>query len=145
MKIIIVSGGFDPLHIGHINYLCSARELGDYLLVILNSDDFLSKKKGFIFMSLSERIEILKSLRYVDEVVKCIDIDDTVCESLRKVKETAGDVELIFAKGGDRTLENIPERAICEELGIEMLFHIGGDKVQSSSELARKLIERNKL
>lgn len=129
-KRVCISGGFDPLHIGHIRYIQEAAKLG-YLIVIVNRDDFLLKKKGYVFMPLDERIEVIKSIKGVDEVFVCIDNDQTVCKSLRLLKPD------IFAKGGDRTLDNIPEKKICEELDIEMKFMIGGGKIQSSSDLVK--------
>jgi len=127
--VVAVSGGFDPVHIGHIRYLKEAKKLGDKLLVILNTDDFLIRKKGKPFMVFDERQEILEAIRWVDEVVPSVDTDQTVCESLRYYRPD------IFAKGGDRTLNNIPERDVCTELGIKMVFGVGGAKIQSSSWL----------
>jgi len=101
--IVAVSGGFDPLHSGHIRYLREAKNLGDELVVILNTDEFLKKKKGYVFMPYKERKEILKSITYVDRVVRCIDKDQTVAKTLELVRPH------VFAKGGDRTIENIPE------------------------------------
>lgn len=129
MKIVATSGGFDPLHVGHIRLFKEARKLGDKLIVILNTDEFLKKKKGFCFMSYEERKETIRAIKYVDEVYRCRDTDQSVCKTLRLIKPD------IFAKGGDRTLGNIPERAVCEELGIEMKFGVGGGKIQSSSWL----------
>ena len=131
-KLVCVSGGFDPLHIGHIRYFKEAKKLGGKLIVILNSDKFLKKKKRRTFMPYEERKEVLLAVRYVDQVVKCIDKDQTVCKTLKSIKPD------IFAKGGDRTLGNIPEREICRKLGIEMVFGVGGGKVQSSSWLLDK-------
>lgn len=131
--IVAVSGGFDPLHIGHIQYFKEAKKLGDKLVVILNSDRFLMNKKGYIFMPYKERKEIIKRIKYIDKVIDCIDKDQTVCKTLKMLKPD------IFAKGGDRTLENIPERKICEELGIKMVFNVGKGKVQSSSWLVDKV------
>lgn len=131
-KIIAVSGGFDPIHIGHIRYFKEASELGE-LVVILNTDRFLKKKKGFVFMPYKERKEIIESIKYVNRVVKCIDKDQTVIKTLKSLKPD------IFAKGGDRNLNNIPEKEICEELGIKMIFGVGGGKIQSSSWLINKL------
>lgn len=130
--IVATSGGFDPVHIGHIRCFKNAKKLGDKLVVILNSDKFLLKKKSFIFMPFKERKELIDSMKYVDEVVDCIDDDLTVCKTLEKLKPD------IFAKGGDRTLKNIPEKRVCQKLNIKMVFGIGGKKVQSSSWLLEK-------
>jgi D-beta-D-heptose 7-phosphate kinase/D-beta-D-heptose 1-phosphate adenosyltransferase len=135
MKIVATSGGFDPLHIGHIRCFKEAKALGDWLIVVLNSDRFLIQKKGFVFMPFKERKELIASIKYVDEVVNCIDKDQSVCETLTKIRPA------VFAKGGDRTLENIPEAKICQRLGIKMIFNVGGKKVQSSSWLLKKFAE----
>lgn len=128
-KIVTVSGAFDPVHIGHIRLFKEAKKLGDSLIVILNTDDFLIRKKGQAFMPYEEREEIIKSIRYVDEVVKCIDKGQTVCKTLEWLKPD------IFANGGDRTSANIPESDTCDKLSIQMAFEIGGEKIQSSSNL----------
>jgi len=135
MKIVAVSGGFDPIHVGHIRYFKAAKELGDYLMVILNRDDWLIEKKGYKVMSYEDREEIILAIRYVDEVVPQIDVDDTVCYSLEVYKPD------IFAKGGDRTQENIPELTTCIENGIELAFDVGGGKAQSSSNLIEVLYD----
>ena len=114
-KIVAVSGGFDPLHKGHIEHLKEARKLGDKLVVILNKDQFLLKKKGSVFMPYEDRREILKSLGFVDDVIPCIDEDDTVNETLKQLKPN------VFAKGGDWKDKEIPEKKVCEELGIEIV------------------------
>jgi D-beta-D-heptose 7-phosphate kinase/D-beta-D-heptose 1-phosphate adenosyltransferase len=128
-KVVAVSGGFDPIHIGHVRYFKAAKALGEELLVILNTDDFISRKKGKPFMPFDERKEILEAIRWVDRVVPSVDNDQTVCKSLRYYKPD------IFAKGGDRTINNIPEKDTCNNLGIEMVFGVGGEKIQSSSWL----------
>lgn len=130
--IVATSGGFDPLHVGHVRLFKEAKTLGDKLVVILNSDDFLLKKKGYIFMPFNERKEILESTRYIDEVVPSIDIDNTVCKTLEKLRPD------IFAKGGDRNEFNIPELGICKELNIQVVFNVGGGKIQSSSWLVKR-------
>ena len=131
-KIVAVSGGFDPVHIGHIRMFRDAAKLGK-LAVILNTDDFLLRKKGYVFMPLEERREVIESIRYVDSTVVSIDEDDSVCKTLAVLKPD------MFANGGDRaSRSDIRETEICKKLGIEMVFGIGGNKVQSSSELARK-------
>ena len=143
MKVIVVSGGFDPLHSGHISYFEDAKSYGDKLIVALNSDSWLEKKKGKFFMPFSERKSIIESLKYVDEV---IDFDDDEIGScilgLEKVKELYKGEEIFFANGGDRGKSNTPEQDVCEELGIEMLWGVGGDyKRNSSSDLAKNLVE----
>ena len=131
-KIVAVSGGFDPVHIGHVRMFRDAARIGK-LAVILNTDDFLLRKKGYIFMPLDERREIIESIKYVDRVVVSVDDDDSVCKTLAMLKPN------VFANGGDRARKSdIRETEICGELGIEMVFGIGGNKVQSSSELAKK-------
>ena len=137
-KIVIVSGGFDPLHVGHVRYIKDASKLGEILIVILNSDFFLYNKKGFVFMPFEERKEILFNLKHVTDVIDCIDEDETVCETLKHIRKTYPLDTIIFAKGGDRTFDNIPEVPVCQALGIEMVFDVGGGKVQSSQWLTKK-------
>lgn len=133
--VVAVCGGFDPIHVGHIKHFRDAKKLGDILVVMLNTDNWLTKKKGYIFMSFEERKEIIESIRYVDKVTPVIDTDGSVAKTLRKLKPD------IFAKGGDRTMDNIPESEInvCERLGIKIVFGVGGGKVQSSSWLIDKM------
>ena len=136
MKVSIVSGGFDPVHVGHLELFNHARALSDELWVILNTDDFLANKKGKPFMPFDERRIILKALKVVNLVVPCVDKDDTVCETLKKLTKVALPTDkLCFCNGGDRTSgENTPEHKICEKLGIETVYGLG-DKIQSSSWL----------
>jgi len=136
MLTVAVSGGFDPLHVGHIEYIKLAKELAGKdgkVVCILNSDKFLMNKKGFIFMNFQERKQIMESIKYIDRVVECIDADQTVCKTLEILKPD------IFAKGGDRGYFNSPEVEVCLRLGIHFVDGLG-DKIQSSS----KLVERNK-
>jgi len=136
-KISIVSGGFDPLHVGHIELFEKAREISDNLLVILNTDDFLLDKKGKVFMPFDERQKILESLKPVDLVVPSIDNDETVCATLEKLSEIREEVdaELYFCNGGDRTSgEDTPEHKTCEYLNIKTVYGLG-KKIQSSSWL----------
>jgi len=133
-KIIITSGFFNPLHIGHINLIKEAKKFGDFLVVIVNNDEQVKIKGSVPFMPEQERIEIIKALRYADDVVLSIDKDMSVIESLKMIaKKYPG--ELYFAKGGDRNADNIPEKKVCEELGIKIINRVGGDKIQSSSQL----------
>jgi D-beta-D-heptose 7-phosphate kinase/D-beta-D-heptose 1-phosphate adenosyltransferase len=130
-KTIAVSGGFDPVHVGHIRLFREASIYGE-LVVILNTDDFLIQKKGYVFMPLRERKEVLESIRYVSWVFVSVDSDMTVCRSLETLRPN------IFANGGDRGKGNVPESEVCDRLGIEMLYGIGGtDKPQSSSWLVK--------
>lgn len=137
---VAVSGGFDPLHIGHVRMLEAARRLGDKLVVILNNDNWLKDKKGFAFMPEHERIELLESFPHVDRVVVTdhkpgeYAIDRSVCRTLRKIRPH------IFANGGDRKPDGdpIPEVELCNELGIKVVYNVGrGGKVQSSSWMIR--------
>jgi cytidyltransferase-like protein len=129
---VMVSGGFDPVHAGHIRLIRHAAEFGD-VIVVANSDEWLFRKKGFVFMEFERRIEILNAIKGVVLVDSVDDSDETVCEAIRRLKPT------YFANGGDRGRANTPEQNVCEELGIEMLWSIGGDeKLQSSSILTKK-------
>jgi len=132
-KIVAISGGFDPIHIGHIRMIQDAKKLGN-LIVFLNTDEWLKRKKGYIFMSWEERAEILLSIKGVKEVYNAMDDDETVCKALDFYKPD------IFANGGDRKVGNVPEYKVCESLGIEMVFGAGGnDKPQSSSWLINNM------
>ena len=133
--LIAVSGGFDPVHIGHIRMIRDAARYGD-VLVIINSDDWLMRKKGYVFMPWKERAEIMGNIKGVRIVTQVDDSDGTVCAALRRHKPD------VFANGGDRKTQNTPEMNVCEELGIQMMWAIGGnDKPQSSSWLVNKLKE----
>jgi len=133
--VVAVCGGFDPIHVGHIRHFRDAKKLGDILVVMLNTDDWLVKKKGYIFMPFKERKEIIESIRYVDKVIPVIDTGGSVAKTLEQLKPN------IFAKGGDRTIENIPKSEIdaCERSRIKIVFGVGGGKVQSSSWLTDKM------
>ena len=135
-RVIAVSGGFDPVHIGHIRYLKAASELGK-VLVMLNTDEWLTRKKGKPFMPYRERKEVLEALRYVHRVVPVIDADDSVAESILLYKPD------VFAKGGDRTIENIPvdEKEACLRIGAQLMVGVGGGKVQSSSWLINAVVK----
>jgi len=129
---VMVSGGFDPVHAGHIRMIRHAAQYGD-VIVVANSDNWLFRKKGFVFMEWERRVEILNAIKGVILVDSVDDTDDTVCEAIKRLKPT------YFANGGDRGKSNTPEQAVCEELGIKLLWGIGGEeKLDSSSELARK-------
>ena len=137
---VVVSGGFDPVHIGHSRLFTEAKKLGTHLIVILNNDNWLKDKKGYTFMPQSERKELLLSHKAVNEVITTWhgrgDTDTSVChiiDSLYKEKKIN-----IFANGGDRKRKNTPEDKQCKILNIKTVYNIGGNKIQSSSELTNK-------
>lgn len=140
VPLIAASGAFDPLHYGHIRYIQSSALLkgpSGLLLVIVNSDEFLIRKKGYVFMPLQERIELIASLRGVDIVVPCIDDSDVVSDTLKTINPN------IFAKGGERyttAASNVPEYDMCQQINCAVVFGIGGtEQLQSSSQLVQKM------
>ena len=134
-KIVLVTGGFDPLHAGHIEYFKAARALGDELVVGLNSDEWLTRKKGRPFMSFKDRCSIIESLEIVDRVLSFNDDDDSACGAIFKLMSTTSNSEYIFANGGDRTDLTTPEYKIYGEYpNVEFAFGVGGtNKINSSS------------
>ena len=139
-KIVITSGYFNPLHIGHINLIREAKKLGDFLVVIVNNDQQVKQKGSVPFMLEQERIEIIKALRYADDVILAPDKDLTVALSLETIAKKYPKAKLFFAKGGDRNSGNIPENEVetCKKYNIEIINGVGGDKIQSSSWLIKK-------
>ena len=127
-NIVAVSGYFDPIHVGHLEYLELAKKIGDYLIVIVNNDLQASLKKGKSFMNENDRVEIVSALRCVDEVFLSIDEDSSVCKSLEHIKPD------IFANGGDRKLDEIPETKVMKKYNIKMVDGLG-KKIRSSSDL----------
>ena len=130
MKIVLVTGGFDPIHSGHLAYFQAAKQLGDKLVVGLNSDAWLTRKKSRPFMPMSERLALVSALSIVDEVVVYNDDDGSSCDAIRLVKMRYPDADIIFANGGDRTASNIPEMSIKD---VEFRFGVGGDNKANSS------------
>jgi cytidyltransferase-like protein len=130
MKIVIVTGGFDPIHSGHIALLKEAKNLGHALAVGLNSDEWLRRKKGHEFMPWSERSAIIENLKMVDIVFSFDDSDESAIDAIKRVKEVYPDDELIFANGGDRTKDNIPEMIFDD---VEFVFGVGGEDKKNSS------------
>ena len=131
-KLIAVSGGFDPIHKGQIKMIQEAAEYGN-VVVILNSDEWLERKKGYKFMDFAERSYIAGSIKGVLMTTGVDDTDGTVCEALRRIKPD------VFANGGDRYVSNTPEMDVCTELKIEMMWNVGGGKEQSSSSLVNEV------
>ena len=125
---VAVSGYFDPIHVGHLEYLRMAKELGDSLVVIVNNNYQCKLKKGKHFMDENDRVEIVKALRFVDEVFLSVDKDRTVCKSLEEIKPD------IFANGGDRATSEVPETPVCKKFNIKMVDGLG-NKIRSSSSL----------
>jgi len=133
MITVAVSGGFDPLHIGHLEYFEQAKKLGDRLVVIVNNDAFLIRKRGRVFMPLADRVKIIKALKIVDEVVISIDKDDSVIETLRMVRPD------IVGNGGDRTATE-DELQLAKEIGFKMVWGLGG-KIRSSSNIVNDYLK----
>ena len=128
MRTVAISGYFDPIHVGHLEYIIEAKKRGDKLIVIVNNNHQCVLKKGKPFMDENDRVTIVSSIKYVDEVFLSIDKDKTVCKSLEKIKPN------IFANGGDRKNYEIPESVICNKYNIEIIDGLG-EKIRSSSDL----------
>ena len=148
MRTVAISGGFDPIHIGHIEMMQEAKALGGRLIVIVNNNNWLKKKKGFVFMDEKERAAIILAIKYVDGVIITghpkNPSDMSVCKELKKLKPD------IFANGGDRDKKDAdiktsslnPEQELCRKLGIKMVFNVGkSGKIQSSSDLVKRVRE----
>jgi cytidyltransferase-like protein len=141
-KLVLVTGGWDPVHSGHIEYINAAKTLGDYLFVGINSDDWLIRKKGKAFLPWIERYIIMSNLKAVDDAFAFNDSDNTAIDAIRKIREENPGHTIIFANGGDRTKENIPEME-CEIDDVEFVFGVGGqDKKNSSSWILKAWNER---
>ena len=146
-RIIVVSGYFNPIHAGHIDYLQAAKKLGNRLVVIVNNDLQVTIKGSQPFMALEERLTIVSALGVVDDAVPSIDTDGSVKATLRSIWNTYVSnrwvekrrVAMTFANGGDRHDGNVPEYDLCEELGISLAFNVGGEKTQSSSNLLNRM------
>lgn len=139
---VCIAGHFDPLHIGHVRHIREARKLGSYLIVILNPDTHCFRKKGYVFLPQEQRKEIMENIKGVDEVVMAIDDDGTVAKTLEMIKKRHPDGEMIFAKGGDRTPDNMPRNEIetCQRIGYKIVYNIG-DALESSSKLVENIVE----
>jgi len=133
--IIILSGGFDPVHKGHIRMFKAASNMAHKVIVGINSDAWLVRKKKYAFMNYAERAEIIFAFRYVDQVMQFSDTDGTALDLLARVQRLYPDCSLAFGNGGDRTEDNTPEKGFCRAYSIDMIWKLGGSKVQSSSNL----------
>ena len=137
-KAIIVSGYFNPIHKGHLEYFNEAKALAEELIVIVNNDHQRALKKSQEFQSEDERVIIVSNIKAVDKSILSIDTDRTVCATLRQIAQDLGtDYDLAFANGGDQNNDTIPERAVCEEIGISLIDGLG-EKIQSSSWLLKQ-------
>ncbi len=136
--IVVLSGGFDPIHVGHVRMIQAAAQFAPVVILGLNSNEWLIRKKGKAFMSFEERREILLAIHGVTHVVAFNDDDNTASDLLRCVRKENPVQKICFGNGGDRTTENVPEQATCKELDIEMMWSLGGGKVQSSSSLIKE-------
>jgi D-beta-D-heptose 7-phosphate kinase/D-beta-D-heptose 1-phosphate adenosyltransferase len=132
LKIVLVTGGFDPIHSGHISYFKAAKTLGDMLIVGLNSDEWLERKKGRAFMPWNERLCVINNLSMVDEVYTFDDSDGSARQFIHQVRAHWPHAELIFANGGDRTAKNIPEMDV-QDSNLHFEFSVGGDDKKNSS------------
>jgi D-beta-D-heptose 7-phosphate kinase/D-beta-D-heptose 1-phosphate adenosyltransferase len=138
MKIVLVTGGFDPLHAGHIEYFNEAKRLGDKLFVGVNSDAWLTRKKGKNFLPIVDRVRIIENLKMVDGVILFNDDDDTAIEAVKNIKLLYPNDNIIFANGGDRSAKNVPEIVVPNIL---LKFGIGGNsKINSSSDLLEQWV-----
>jgi len=141
MKIVFTAGGFDPLHLGHLRLIQESKKLGDYLIVSVASTENMINKKGYEFMPFEDRLEIIRELRSVDEVEKHIGTDGTVIKNLERLRRRFPDCEIIFTKGGDWTKDTIPEKEICDKLGIKIVDGLVGT-INSSSKLVERIRNR---
>jgi cytidyltransferase-like protein len=141
MRVSVISGYFNPIHSGHIDYIKAAQDLGDYLIVIVNNDNQVKIKGSTPFQDQNERFKIVSNIKGVNRVIVSIDEDSTVCKSLELAYKTFEDDpffdEMLFCNGGDRKEGGVPEEVMSETLGIRMVYNVGGEKTQSSSELIK--------
>ncbi|MBO7042543.1 MAG: adenylyltransferase/cytidyltransferase family protein [Alphaproteobacteria bacterium] len=138
-KYYIVSGGFDPIHEGHIAMIVDSAKRSDGVIVLVNSDEWLCRKKGKNFYTFNTRRVILENIKGVIDVLSFDDTDNSACDGIRKARAKYPDAELVFANGGDRTKDNIPETSVCNECGVTVVFGVGGEnKANSSSWILNK-------
>lgn len=136
--ILVLSGGFDPPHIGHVRMIKEAAEIADNVIVGVNSDEWLQNKKGYIFMPWEERSELVSSFKGVTETVEFNDDDGSACDLIEKVRKQFPDSSIAFGNGGDRVLDNVPEVLVATQENIDLVWKLGGGKIQSSSDMVKK-------
>jgi len=144
MKVVLITGGFDPLHAGHLAYIKEAKSLGDILIVGVNSDAWLERKKGAFYQSQDERFSILSELKDVDAVIRFNDDDGSASDAIIRTRELFPDDIIIFANGGDRTSDNIPEQGIIDDK-LKFVFGVGGNDKKNSSSWILKKMENEKV
>ena len=133
--VVVLSGGFDPMHVGHLRMIQESAKMAEIVIVGVNSDEWLMRKKGYVFMPHEERVEMVQGTRGVSKAMAFDDDDNSACDLLRRVRALWPNFKVAFANGGDRTSDNIPEIPVAEELDVHLIWGVGGGKVQSSSDL----------
>lgn len=133
--IIIISGGFDPPHVGHFRMAMAASKLGKKVIVGVNSDEWLLRKKGYSFMPWSERSEMMSCVKGVSQAVAFDDSDNTATSLISNIRNQNPHISIAFANGGDRIDGNTPEKELCKNINVDMIWGVGGEKIQSSSDL----------
>jgi len=139
--IMILSGGFDPIHKGHVRLFKAAKNMADKVIIGLNSDKWLVKKKEKVFMNYAERAEILMAFKYVDQIIAFNDDDGTAMDLLVRIQRLYPECNLAFGNGGNRTENNVPEKGFCNAYKIDLIWQLGGGKVQNSDKLIEALIK----
>lgn len=137
--IVIISGAFGPIHRGHVRLFKGAKAIGHKVILGLNSDQWVVKNRGKVFMDWAERAEVLREFRNIDDVISFNDDDGSALELITRVKRLYPEAKLAFANGGPRTESNTPESGMCSAYGIDMIFNAGGGIVQSSSEIIKNV------
>ena len=133
--VVVLSGGFDPMHVGHLRMIQESAKMAQIVVVGVNSDEWLMRKKGDVFMPCEERLEMVQGTRGVAKAMEFDDNDNSACDLLRRVRALWPNFKVAFANGGDRTSDNIPEIPVADELGVHLIWGVGGGKIQSSSDL----------
>ena len=133
--VVVLSGGFDPMHVGHLRMIQESAKMAEIVIAGVNSDEWLMRKKGYVFMPHEERVEMVQGTRGVSKAMAFDDDDNSACDLLRRVRALWPNFKVAFANGGDRTSDNIPEIPVAEELDVHLIWGVGGGKIQSSSDL----------